>query len=80
MDEKGLIVMERTAEGLRKTRETEGVQENTTSVFCTIFQGGRYRQAGQVYNTCYFCAPAGAAKMLVGARPKPGTSGQNVQK
>ena len=30
----------------------------------------RYRQAGQAYNACYYCRPAGAAKMLVGVAPQ----------
>ena len=72
MNEKELVVMEATAEGLKKARETE-VQEYEPRFFCVIFRGVTKWQAIPPW-------PQMARRRLVGARPKPGTSGHTGPK
>ena len=73
MDEKEMIVMEATAEGLQKARETEvKYQGPSFFLFHAIFGLARNGKQGKCIDTCYFCAPRGPQKCLLGSLPKPG--------
>ena len=72
MDEKALTVMEATAEGLQKARETEGAQETALPPFLRRASGGRTNgKQGKCSHTCYFCIPAGCKNACWGASPNP---------
>ena len=68
MDEKELTVMEATAEGLQKARETEGAKDTALPPFFAGFPGERVSgKQGKCIDTCNFRA----AEMLVGVPPNP---------
>ena len=75
MDEKELIVMESTAEGLKKARGTEEAQENAASVFLRDFGGCTKRQAIRVWAHSIFSRPRRARENACwGAPQSPGAS------
>ena len=71
MNEKELVVIEATAEGIKKARETE-VPEGPL-FFCAILGAAAKWQAMPLW-------PQVAQRRLVGARPKPVSSGQHGPK
>ena len=68
MNEKELVVIEATAEGIKKARETE-----VPEFFCAILGAAAKWQAMPLW-------PQVAQRRLVGARPKPVSSGQHGPK
>ena len=68
MNEKELVVIEATAEGIKKARETE-----VPEFFCAILGAVAKWQAMPLW-------PQVAQRRLVGARPKPVSSGQHGPK
>ena len=72
MNEKELVVIEATAEGIKKARETE-VPEYGPLFFCAILGAAAKWQAMPLW-------PQVAQRRLVGARPKPVSSGQHGPK
>ena len=72
MNEKELVVIEATAEGIKKARETE-VPESGPLFFCAILGAAAKWQAMPLW-------PQVAQRRLVGARPKPVSSGQHGPK
>lgn len=72
MNEKELVVIEATAEGIKKARETE-VPEQGPLFFCAILGAAAKWQAMPLW-------PQVAQRRLVGARPKPVSSGQHGPK
>ena len=80
MDEKELTIMEATAEGIQKARETEGAQETALPPFFRGISRERTNgKQGKCSHTCYFCIPAGCKNACWGASPNPAL-GQNVPK
>ena len=71
MDEKELTVMEATAEGLQKARETEVKRAFVFLVFRGLFGGAAKWQAIRVWPHSEIFAGRRPAKMLVGELPKP---------
>ena len=72
MNEKELVVIEATAEGIKKARETEVPEEGP--LFCCAILGAAAKwQAMPLW-------PQVAQRRLVGARPKPVSSGQHGPK
>ena len=72
MNEKELVVIEATAEGIKKARETE-VPEEGPLFLCAILGAAAKWQAMPLW-------PQVAQRRLVGARPKPVSSGQHGPK
>ena len=68
MDENELTIMEATAEGIQKARETEGsVRNGAASVFPWGFRERTNGKQGKCSHTCYFCIPAGCKNACWGA-------------
>ena len=72
MDEKELIIMESTAEGIQKPEKRRKRKKKRDLRFFTPFSGLHETASRASVLTLAIFAPRGAAKMLVGEPPKPG--------
>lgn len=70
MDENELTIMEATAEGIQKARETEGAQETALPPFSVGFPGDALTASRASVATLAIFASRRAAKTLVGESPQ----------